>query len=93
MLEMRSATGGVGDDGVEVIEVEMIEEAARVTLGHFIFAVVGVERAAAALGRRGDDGAAIGEEDVGGVAVDVAVNEVLNAAGEEADAVGARLRR
>ena len=49
MLEMRAATGGVGDDGVEIIEIEVIEQAARIALGHFVFAVVRVERAAAGL--------------------------------------------
>ena len=88
MLEMRSATGGIGDDGVEPVEIELVEEAAGVALGHFIFAVVGVKRSAAALRRGRENRATVGAQDVGGVAVDVAVDEVLDAAGEEADPVG-----
>ena len=90
MLEVRAAAGGVGDDGVERVEVELVEQAAGVVLRHLVLAVVGVERAAAGLVRRRDDGAAVGEQDVGGVAVDVAVDEVLHAAGEQADAVTSR---
>lgn len=43
MLEVRSATGGVGDDGVEPVEIEVIEETAGKIFRRFIFAVVRVE--------------------------------------------------
>ena len=85
MLQMRSAPGGVRDDGIEGIEIELIEQAARVALGHFVLAIVRVQGTAAALVRRRDDGAAVGEENVGGIAVDVTIDQILDAAGEEGD--------
>src|SRR5260221_7765390 len=88
MFEVRTASCRVGDDGVEPVEVEMIEEFSRVVLREFILAVVGVERSAAALGGRRDDSAAVGEQGIGGVAGDVAVNQGPPAAGGEADAIG-----
>jgi hypothetical protein len=51
---------------------------------------VGVERAAAGLDRRRQDFTVIGKEDIGSVAVDVRKNKVLDAAGEEGDAVAGR---
>jgi hypothetical protein len=90
MFEVRSAAGGVGDDGVERVEVELVEEAPGEIFRLFVFAVVGEERSATALRGRRNDRAAVGKKDVGGVAVDVAVDQILDAAGEEADVVGGR---
>lgn len=84
--EVAAATAGVADDGVEGGKVETVDQAAGEGAGEFGFAVVTVETAAATLVAGGDDLAVVGEEDVGGVAVDLAEDEVLNAAGEEADA-------
>ena len=72
MLEVRTATGGVGDDGVEIVELEVIEQTSGIPLGHFVFAVVSVKRSAATLRRRRDDGAAVRAKDIGGVRADVA---------------------
>jgi hypothetical protein len=86
-FEMGTAAAGVGDDGVEFLHGEEIELAAGEGAGGFEVAVVGVEGATAGLHRRCQDFAVIGEEDVGGVAVDVREDEVLDAAGEEGVAV------
>ena len=47
MFQMRTAAGGVGDDGVELFRRKLIDVFAGEFLGEFPFAVVRVERAAA----------------------------------------------
>ena len=87
MLEVGAAAAGVGDDGVELVRRELLKLLARELLGHFPFAVMGVERAAAELLGRRDDFAAVAGEDFDGVAVDVAEDQVLGAADEHGDPI------
>src|SRR5271155_4586880 len=61
-LERRAAAGGVGDDGVEIGQLESREIFARDCAGGFARAGVGGERAAAALVIWDDDLATVGGE-------------------------------
>ena len=87
VLQVRAAAAGIGDDGVELVGRELVDLLARELLGEFPFAVVGVERTAAELLRRRDDFAAVARQHFHGVAVDVAEDQVLCAAGEHGDAI------
>ena len=85
VAEVGAAAAGIGDDGVEVFRGKQIDEASGVVAGEFGFAVVGVDGAAAGLHGGGVDFASVGKQDVGGVAVDLGVCEILDAAGQKGD--------
>ena len=85
--QVGPAATGIGDDRVIARWREQIDHPAGEGRGEGRFAIVAVQRSAARLDRRGVDLAAIGEENVGGVAVDVAENQILNATGEQSDAM------
>ena len=89
-FEVGAAASRVGDDGVEFVDCEEIELAAGQLAGRFEVAVVGVEGAAAGLDGRRQDFAVVGKENVGGVAVNVGKNQILDAAGEQGDTVAGR---
>ena len=85
--EVVPAAAGVADDGVERLRREEVDHPPREQLRGLRLAVVGVQRPAAGLHGRGHHLAAIGEEHVGRVAVDLREDEVLHAAREQGDAV------
>ena len=87
MAEMVTAAAGVGDDGVELRRREEVDHPLGQRLGRVGFAIVGVERTAAGLDRRRVHFAAVSQEDVGGVAVDIREHEILDATGKQGDAV------
>ena len=87
MAEMIPAAARVGDDGVELRRREEVDHPLRQSLGRVGFAVVCVERAAAGLDGRRVDFAAVSQEDVRRVAVDIREDQVLYAAREQGDAV------
>ena len=87
MLEVRAAAAGVGDDGVELLRWELVNVPACEFLRQRPFAVVRVQRTAAALFRRCDDFTAVLCEHFHGVSVHVAEGQVLRAAGQHGDAV------
>ena len=87
MAEMVTAAAGVGDDGVELRRREKVDHPLRQRLGRIGFAIVSVKGAAAGLDGRRVDFAAVGQEDVRGIAIDVGEDEILDAAREQGDAV------
>src|SRR6185295_1051308 len=87
MFQMRTAPGGIGDDGVELCRWKLIELFARQLLGQTPFAIVGVQRTATKLAGRRDNFATVLGQDLHGIAIDIAENEVLGAAGQDGDLV------
>ena len=87
MAQMRSAAAGIGDDGIVAVRRKEVDHPPGLLPGQIQLAVVGVQGAAARLRRRRVDGAAVGEEHVRGVAVDVREHEILDAAGQERNTV------
>src|ERR1700722_1550540 len=87
MFEMRAAARGVGDDSVEFFGRELVDLFTRELLGKFPFTVVCVKRTAAKLLGRRDDFPAVTRKNFDRVAIHVAENDVLGAAGKDGDAV------
>ena len=87
MPEMITAAAGIRDDGVELRRREEVDHPLGQGLGRVGFAIVGVEGAAAGLDRRRVDLAAVGQQYVGGVAIDVREDQILHAAGEQGHAM------
>jgi hypothetical protein len=87
VTKMRSASTGVRDDCVIPVWRDEIDQLPRQALRGLQLAVMGVERAAACLAPGCVDGAPVGEQHVRRVAVDVGKHQILDAAGEESDAV------
>ena len=71
VAQVRSAAAGVRDDRVVAVGRKEIDHPPRLLAGQLQLAVVGVQGSAARLRRRRLDRAAVGEEHIGGVAVDV----------------------
>ena len=90
---MGTATSGVRDDGVEIFQIERIDQSACKVTGRFQFAIVGMERTATNLHLRRVDLAAISQKDIHCIAVHIRENDVLHATREHADAVTRRCRR
>src|SRR2546429_511970 len=90
MLQMRAAAGGVGDDCIKRLRRNLIDLLARELLGQRPFPVVGVQRTAAELASRSDNLATILRQNFGRVAIDIAEDQVLRAAGEQRDTVAPR---
>ena len=84
-FQVGAAATGVGDDGVEFPDGKEVQLAAGEGAGGFEVAIVGVQGAATGLDGRREDLAAIGEEDIGGVAIDVRKCQVLDTTGEKGD--------
>ena len=93
VAEVIAAAAGVRDDRVELRRREEVDHPLGQRLGRIAFAVVGVERAAAGLDGRRVDFTAVGQKDVGGVTIDIREDEVLDAAGQQGDAVRLLRRR
>ena len=74
MFQMRTATGRVRDDGVELFRRKLVDIFSRETLRHFPFAIVRVQRAAAILLRRRDNFATISRQNFYRIAVHIAEN-------------------
>jgi hypothetical protein len=87
MLQMRTAAGGVADDGVKLLRRKLINALAGQLPGQLQFAVVRVQGAAAMLPGRRDDFAAVAGQDFRRVAVDIAEHQILRAAGQQGHAV------
>ena len=84
---MGSTSGGVGDNGVEVERIELIDHPPCQNTGGHGLSVVCMERSAARLHGGSHDFAAVGQQDIGGVPVDVGKDQILHAAGKKAHAV------
>src|SRR6267378_7086113 len=89
-LEGGAASGGVGDDGVEVFAKKCREIVAREFASGIAHAGVGGERAAAELVFWNDHFAAVGGEDADGGFVELRESDVGDATREECDAGAAR---
>lgn len=85
-LECGAATGGVGDDGVEVFTKEDGEISSGEIPRSVTDAGVGGEGAAAELSPGDDDFAAVGGENADGGFVELRESDIRDASGEESDA-------
>ena len=70
-FKMGTAASGVRDDGVEILQIERIDQSARKVTCSFQFAIVVMERAATNLHLRRVDFAAIGQKDIHRIAVHI----------------------
>jgi hypothetical protein len=86
-LEMRTASGGVGDDRIQLPEVEAVEITPGELAREFGFAVMAAQRSAAYLHRRGVHLATIRKQNVDCVAVNIRKDQVLDTSGQHADVV------
>ena len=86
-LQVRAAAACVGDDGIKVVQIEAVDLLAGEYAGEVHGAVVGVQRAAAMLVTRSDDFTAIGQQHIGGIAIDPGKHQILDAAREQAHPV------
>ena len=89
-LERRAAAGGVGDDGVEVVDGECGKIRAREVARHVANAGVIGKRAAADLSGGNDDFASVGLQHADGGAVEFAEGDLRDTAREKCDARAAR---
>ena len=87
MLQMRAATAGVRDDGVELLRRKLVDVLPREPLRQLPLAVVRVQRAAAMLLRRRHHLATIARQHLHCVAVHIAEDEILRAADEHRHAI------
>ena len=87
MLEVRTATGRVADDGVKFTRREQVDHHARLLLGHGPFAVMCMQRSTAALVTWRVNVATVLGQHLDGVAVDIAENKILRAASEHGHAI------
>ena len=85
--QVRSAAAGVRDDRIVAVRREEIDHPARLLPGQIQLAVVGVQRSAARLRRWRLDAAAVGQQHIRRVAVDVGEDQILDAAGQKRDAI------
>src|SRR5215203_1587438 len=85
LLEGRAAPGGVDDDVIQVLVLELVYEVAGEPLELLLAARVHAQGAAAALALGGDDLAALGGQDPHRGGVDVGEKDPLHAALYEAD--------
>src|SRR5947208_1341264 len=90
MLEMRAAAGSVSNNGIKLFRRNLVDLLARELLSQRPLPVVRVQRTAAELPTRSDNFATILRQNFRRVAVDVAENQVLRAAGEQRNAVTPR---
>ena len=93
LLHGGAAAGGVDDDGIDVGLLEGGDDLAGHGGGLAVEAGVEHEGAAAGLAGGDDDLAVLGGEHAGGGAVDAAEEDLLDAAGEHADAAAGRVGR
>ena len=93
MLQVRAAAAGVGNDGVVLPRRELVDVPARQPLGQLPFAVVGVQRSAAALVGGRDDLARVAGQHLDGVAIHTGEGQILGAAREHRDTVTTRSSR
>src|SRR5207245_2953265 len=91
LLQRRAAAGRVRDDDVEALE--RVDRPPRELLALLAPAGVHRQRAAAALGARRDDLAAVRRQHARGRGVDVAEEDALHAAEQQADACDSLTRR
>ena len=83
MPQMCTASARVRDDHVKIFWGQGIDGLAGQDLSEVARAVVGVEGAAAVLLGRGMDRAAVGQERIRCIAVDIGKNQILDATGQE----------
>ncbi len=91
VLKVRAASGSVGDDGVERIEIERVNISPRHDFRGIKVSIMGVQRATARLVAWRHDSASGCKEDCRGVAINVGEANILHATGEQSDTIPRRL--
>ena len=84
---MRAASGRIGDDRIQSLDIEEVEVALSKCPRSLRFTVVSVERSATELNRRRVHFASVCQKNVGGISIDVGEHQVLHATREQADPI------